>query len=141
MQSKIRNLHYSSRERGPRPSTAAVLVIDDDPDILDSLSLMLASAGYSAASCRSGAEALDLVRRQKPNLVISDINLTGASGLELCTRFRRDEGMSMVPWMFLSGAQLPDIIRRAHEAGASYYVRKPFDPELLLELVEQLLPG
>jgi CheY-like chemotaxis protein len=141
MQPKIRNLHFSSRERVPRPSSAAVLVIDDDPDIVDCLSLMLTSAGYSADACRTSDEALCSVRRHKPSLVISDINLTGASGLELCTRLRRDEGLATVPWMFLSGGQLPDIIRRCHDVGSSYFVRKPFDPDVLLELVEQLLPG
>jgi len=44
-----------------------------------------------------------------------------------------------VPVMFLSGAQIPDIIRRSHAAGGTYYLRKPFDPEVLLELIQKAL--
>ena len=70
-------------------------------------------------------------------MVIADLNLAGYSGLELCHQLRLEAGMSDVPWMFLSGAQTPDIIRRTDETGGAYYLRKPFDSEVLLELVRK----
>ena len=57
----------------------------------------------------------------------------------MCERPKQEAGLGDVPLMFLSGAQIPDIIRRAHAAGGTYYLRKPFDPQVLLELVDKAL--
>ncbi|MCH8184218.1 MAG: response regulator, partial [Proteobacteria bacterium] len=66
-------------------------------------------------------------------------NLAGHSGLELCEQLKRREALRDVPIMFLSGAQIPDIIRRSHAVGGVYYLRKPFDPEVLTDLVDKAL--
>ena len=118
---------------------AVILVIDDDPDVVAGLAKVLSSAGYVSHCCRDAEGAIDCVRQTTPDLVISDINLAGHSGLQLCQRLKREEGLSDVPVMFLSAAQVPDIIRRSHEAGGTYYVRKPFDSQVLLELVDKAL--
>jgi DNA-binding response OmpR family regulator len=118
---------------------AVVLVIDDDPDIVAGLAKVLSAAGYVAHCCRDAEGAMECVRKLTPDLIISDINLGGYSGLQLCERIRKEEGMSDVPLMFLSGAQIPDIIRRSHEVGATYYLRKPFDHNVLLELIDKAL--
>ena len=107
---------------------------------------------FSRAWSRSWARRLRVPHRQRrtsavallktvsPDLIISDINLAGQSGLTLCERLKQDHAsMADVPVMFLSGAQIPDIIRRAHAAGGTYYLRKPFDPQVLLELVDKAL--
>ena len=118
---------------------ATVLVIDDESDILSMLSTVLSAAGYTCHSCQSAEEAIATVREVRPDLIISDINLAGHSGLELCEQIKRDIHCSETPVMFLSGAQIPDIIRRAHAAGGTYYLRKPFDPQVLLELIDKAL--
>lgn len=116
-----------------------VLVIDDDPDIVASLARILTTAGYNSMCCHDYDGAIDSVRDNTPDLIISDINIAGQSGLRLCETIKRDMGMGQVPVIFLSGAQIPDIIRRSHEAGGTYYLRKPFDPQVLLELVDKAL--
>ena len=63
----------------------------------------------------------------------------GDSGVELTRELRRLPGMQDVPVMFISRTQLPDIVRRSHEAGAAYYLRKPLDPEVLTDLVGKAL--
>jgi CheY-like chemotaxis protein len=68
-------------------------------------------------------------------LILCDINLHGANGIELCEQLKQVAGLSQVPTMFLSSAQSPDIIRRAH----AYYVRKLLDPAVILKLIEQAL--
>lgn len=118
---------------------ANILVIDDDPDIIAGLAKALSAAGYVAHCCRDAEGAIECIRRITPDLVISDINLNGANGLQLCERLKKEEGLGDVPFMFLSGAQIPDIIRRSHEVGATYYLRKPFDHHVLLELVDKAL--
>ncbi len=116
-----------------------VLVIDDDPDIVASLARVLTTAGYMSMCCHDYDGALESVRGSAPDLIISDINIGGSSGLKLCETIKRDMGMTQIPVIFLSGAQIPDIIRRAHESGGTYYLRKPFDPQVLLELVDKAL--
>ena len=84
-------------------------------------------------------DALDIARSDVFDLIISDINLGTASGLELCQRIHELENTNETPVIFLSGAQIPDIIRRSHSAGGTYYVRKPFDPEVMVELIDKAM--
>ena len=116
-----------------------ILAIDDDAGVLADLAQALGAAGYSYHLCADHEAARALTVRLTPDLIISDINIGNHSGLELCEELKRQAGLADVPVMFLSGAQIPDIIRRAHAAGGTYYLRKPFDPHVLLELVEKAL--
>jgi CheY-like chemotaxis protein len=118
---------------------AQVLVIDDEPEIIASLTEVLTAAGYTCHCCRDADAAIEAVRQHAPDLIISDINLSGHSGLALCERLKKEEHLGDVPVMFLSGAQIPDIIRRSRDAGGTYYLRKPFDTQVLLELVDKAL--
>ncbi len=118
---------------------ATVLVVDDESDVLGEVAAILGSAGYSCHCCCTAEAAAEFVASSIPDLIISDINLAGRSGLEMCERIKENEELKDVPVMFLSGAQIPDIIRRSHAVGGTYYLRKPFDPEVLLELVDKAL--
>ncbi|MBN1909005.1 MAG: response regulator [Pirellulales bacterium] len=116
-----------------------ILVIDDEKQVLDEVASVLAAAGYACQCCSDAETAVEMAATRTPDLIISDINLAGHSGLEMCERIRENNNLKNVPVMFLSGAQIPDIIRRSHAAGGTYYLRKPFDPEVLLELVDKAL--
>ena len=98
---------------------AAVLVVIDDPQIAAGLVDLLNGAGYISEACHDGRTALESARRVTPDLIIADVNLGGESGVQLCERIRREERLLDGPVMFLSAAQIPDIIRRAHEAGGA----------------------
>lgn len=115
------------------------LVIDDEAEVLGNVATVLHAAGYTCHCCDTAESALESARRLTPELIICDINLGGTSGLELCERIKEDATLRHVPVMFLSGAQIPDIIRRSHAAGGTYYLRKPFDPEVLVELADKAL--
>jgi CheY-like chemotaxis protein len=122
------------------PSKVTILLIDDEAEILESLKSVLTVAGYACHGANDAESAAQVVRVVTPDLIISDINLAGQSGLNLCERLKQEEdGLTDVPVMFLSGAQIPDVIRRSHAAGGTYYLRKPFDPQVLLELVDKAL--
>ena len=116
-----------------------ILVIDDEPQILEDVAAVLSTAGYESHGCSTAEEAFDFASTHRPELIISDINLGGQSGLKTCEKLKAEYQFDDVPIMFLSGAQIPDIIRRSHEAGGTYYLRKPFDPQVLLELVDKAL--
>ena len=116
-----------------------VLVIDDEQAIVDELVEFLNQNGFETAVCMDAETVLDMARSCEFDLIISDINLGSASGLELCEQIHDLESSTNTPVIFLSGAQIPDIIRRSHSAGGTYYVRKPFDPEVLIELIDKAL--
>jgi len=118
---------------------AEILLIDDDPQALASATTALDSAGHIVYQARDRISALRIARAEALDLVICDVNVGGDSGLELSRELRRLPGMQDVPVMFISRTQLPDIVRRSHEAGAAYYLRKPLDPEVLIDLVGKAL--
>ena len=119
--------------------STVILLVDDEQQVLDDVEAVLSVSGYDCRCCRTAQAAIELVETTIPALIISDINLQGHSGLEMCERMKENEAMADVPVMFLSGAQIPDIIRRSHAVGGTYYLRKPFDPEVLVELVDKAL--
>jgi CheY-like chemotaxis protein len=116
-----------------------VLVIDDEATVLEEVSGVLEPAGFTCRCCCSANEAIEAAAMVVPELIISDINLGGENGLELCERLRTQFCLEDVPMMFLSGAQIPDIVSRAHAAGGTYYLRKPFDPQVLVELADKAM--
>jgi CheY-like chemotaxis protein len=118
---------------------AVILVVDSDPILLTGTAAVLHTVGYECHCARDAQAALKAARALPLDLIICDVMLGSESGLELCKHIRQQPGCVDVPVMFVSSQQLPDIVRRSYEAGAAYYLRKPFDPEVLIELVSKAL--
>ncbi len=116
-----------------------VLVVDDEYRVLNEVTEVLARANFASHCCATSGEAFSAVMTTPPDLILCDVNLQGESGVELCERIKQQPGLEHVPVMFLSGAQLPDIIRRNYAAGGTYCLRKPFDSNVLIELIDQAL--
>jgi CheY-like chemotaxis protein len=116
-----------------------ILIVDDESDILEEIAGVLAAAGFASECCTTAEAAIAMAETNPPDLILSDVNLNGYSGLEMCEHIKQNAALGHVPLMFLSGAQIPDIIRRSHAAGGVYYLRKPFDPEVLVELIDKAL--
>ena len=118
---------------------AEILLIDEDAPALESATDALEAAGHIVYQARERTAALRIARTEGLDLVICDMQVGGDTGVELTRELRRLPGMQDVPVMFISRTQLPDIVRRSHEAGAAYYLRKPLDPEVLTDLVGKAL--
>jgi CheY-like chemotaxis protein len=116
-----------------------ILVVDDEPAVLGDVATVLTAAGFACHCCTTADMAIAKARLSPPDLILSDIHLHDRSGLEMCEQIRQINALENVPVMFLSGAQIPDIIRRSHAAGGTYYLRKPFDPDVLVELINKAL--
>jgi CheY-like chemotaxis protein len=116
-----------------------VLVIDDDPQVLSQVAAVLNPAGYACECCNTPEAAVRLAHATLPDLIICDMHLDGRSGLEVCDEIKSHAPLRHVPLMFLSATQIPDIIRRSHDAGGAYHLRKPFDASVLIELVGKAL--
>jgi CheY-like chemotaxis protein len=119
-------------------SKITILAIDDEAEMLARISTVLEGAGYCCHCAGDAESAQEAVGRMTPDLIISDINLVGRSGLTVCEQLKQQAGIRDVPVMFLSAAQVPDIIRRSYAAGGIYYLRKPFHDSVLLQIIEKV---
>ncbi len=116
-----------------------ILVVDDEPNLLKAVHFILSQAGYPVLAARDGEEALDLVTRERPALVVSDIMLPGIDGYELCRRLRNRYPDSLTPFIFLSARDSIDDRVKGMRTGADAYLTKPFHREELLTMVETIL--
>jgi putative two-component system response regulator len=116
-----------------------ILLIDHDPLLITGMAAVLDREGYECHLARDPEAAVKAARALDLDLIVCDVNLNGYSGLSLVRELREEHGQRDVPVMFLSQQQLPDVIHRTFDATGAYYLRKPFEPQLLMELVAQAL--
>ena len=119
--------------------TVQVVIIDDEISIREEVAQILGDEGYRCHTFECADAARLGIPNLQPDVIVSDINLDGESGLELCRNIRNSFGLNQIPVIFISGAEIPNIIRRSHAAGGTYYLRKPLDPNVLIDLVEKAL--
>jgi signal transduction histidine kinase len=128
-----------SRALVPRPSRR-VLVVDDNPDLVESLAMLLRAYGHEPVTAHSGLQAIEAARARSPDLVICDIGMPGMSGYKVAQHLRALPGFGRVPLVALTGFGTPDDRRRAREAGFDEHLVKPIAPETL-EHVLSSFPG
>jgi two-component system KDP operon response regulator KdpE len=113
-----------------------MLLIDDEPNILATVAPLLRARGYDVLSASSGRSALDIVERDKPDLVILDLGLPDMQGVDVCRQIRE---WSNVPILVLSAREAEGDKVNALDAGADDYVTKPFSAEELLARIRVAL--
>ena len=116
-----------------------VLVVEDDPDIVELISHYLSAEGFQVESVADGRRALELVRGGSYGLLILDLQLPGLDGLSVCSELRRDKRTSALPIVMLTarGDEADRVV--GLEVGADDYVVKPFSPKELVARVRALL--
>ena len=117
-------------------SGASILVVDDEPQIRRVLKTTLSSQGYVILEAKTGEEAVELVRKEKPDLVLLDVNMPGVGGIEACREIRRS---SEAPIIMLTVRNAERDKVSALDAGADDYVVKPFGIEELLARIRAAL--
>jgi two-component system, NarL family, nitrate/nitrite response regulator NarL len=116
-----------------------ILVVDDESDFRKLVGAVLGRAGYEIVEAETGEEALALVARETPSLVLLDVNLPGTSGYAVCNELRQTLGHQL-PIVFLSGERTEPFDRVAGLLiGADDYITKPFDPDELVARVRRML--
>jgi CheY-like chemotaxis protein len=116
-----------------------VLVVDDEPTIRALVNAILDDSGVRTLEAADGPEALDMVRRYRPDLVLLDVVMPRMDGFTVCQRMKAEKSMACTPVLLLTAlAQEPDH-RRARRAGADGIVQKPFSPAVLRATVESIL--
>lgn len=114
-----------------------ILIVDDDPDIREVLSVLLGSEGYKVDAAEDGESALEKIKKdQKIDLVILDIMMPGMSGVEVCEELRK---FSLVPVLFLTAKSQDQDKIDAYSGGGDDYLVKPFSQTELLMKIKSLL--
>lgn len=117
----------------------SILIIEDDEVISDVLAVRLGRQGFETHTASRGQEGLALARAQLPDLVLLDLHLPDVDGFSICQELVDDPLTCGIPVIVLSGMERPDVIRRSRAAGCLYYVRKPYDPNALLILINHAI--
>ena len=116
-----------------------ILIVDDEPDILEFLSYNVRKEGYKVFTASNGMEALRLVQQINPSLILLDVMMPKMDGIETCQVIRKDLNMVQPIIAFLT-ARTEDYAQIAgFEAGADDYINKPIRPRLLISKIESLL--
>jgi len=116
-----------------------VLVIDDEPDVLELIEYNLTAAGFNVIKASEGNEAIKKIREQTPDLIVLDIMLPGIDGFEICKILKRDKTTASIPVIMLT-AKAEEVDRIVGlELGADDYITKPFSPRELTLRIKTLL--
>ena len=116
-----------------------VLVCDDEPYIVESVSYVVRKAGYEVVVAEDGLEALSAVKREKPDLVFLDIMMPKVSGYEVCRQLKEDPATKSAYVVMLTARGQEEDERRALEMGADEFMTKPFSPRKMRAKLDEIL--
>ena len=116
-----------------------ILLVDDEPDILEILDYNISGEGYQVKRAKNGLEALEKANKWKPHLILLDVMMPEMDGIEACEQLRKNTSLSEVVIVFLT-ARSEDYSQVAGlEAGADDYITKPIKPKVLLSKIKAIL--
>ncbi|HSK74106.1 MAG TPA: response regulator transcription factor [Pyrinomonadaceae bacterium] len=116
-----------------------LLVVDDEPKLLRAVAVILRDEDFSVVTARSGAEALVRIAESLPDLVISDIRMPGMDGYQLARTLRSNPRTALIPIIFLTAKDEREDRIVGFRNGVDAYITKPFDPEELLVIINNIL--
>ncbi len=117
-----------------------VVCIEDEPEMIDLIRLILGRKGFEFTGAMGGREGLDVIRRVKPDLVLLDLMMPDMDGWEVYQQMKSDEELAHIPVIIVTAkAQSIDKVLGLHIAKVDDYVTKPFGPQELLQSVEKVL--
>tara|TARA_B100001109_G_scaffold106182_1_gene86681 strand:+ start:2332 stop:3012 length:681 start_codon:yes stop_codon:yes gene_type:complete len=116
-----------------------ILLVDDEPDIVEIIRFNLEQNGYKISTASDGLEAIKVAEKEIPHLIIMDVMMPNLDGIEACERLRQDDRFSDTIIMFLTARGEDYSYVAAFDAGADDYVTKPIKPKVLVSKVKGLL--
>jgi two-component system response regulator VicR len=117
-----------------------VVCIEDEPEMIDLVKLILSRKGFQVVGAMGGREGLEAIQAQKPDLVLLDLMMPDMDGWEVYQKMKADDATKSIPVIVVTAkAQSIDKVLGLHIAKVDDYITKPFGPQELLESVEQVL--
>ncbi|MBV7440496.1 response regulator transcription factor [Weeksellaceae bacterium TAE3-ERU29] len=116
-----------------------ILLVDDEPDILEFLSYNLEKAGYKVETALNGTEGVKKAKVMKPNLILLDIMMPEMDGIEACSQIRKIDSLANTLIVFLSARTEEFTQLAGYEVGANDYITKPIKPKVLVSKIKALL--
>ncbi len=117
-----------------------VVCVEDEPEMIDLVRLILGRKGYEVIGANGGIEGLETVRRERPDLVLLDLMMPDMDGWEVYQQIKADPGLREIPVIVVTAkAQSIDKVLGLHIAKVDDYITKPFGPQELLESVDKIL--
>jgi CheY-like chemotaxis protein len=116
-----------------------IMVVDDNPDIITIVRTILEGKGFNVVSASSGAECLQALKSQKPDLIVLDIMMPEMDGLEVLTRLKSMSEFTNVPVVLLTAKVQYEDVLGGYKLGADYYITKPFTSTQLINGINLLL--
>jgi two-component system cell cycle response regulator DivK len=118
-----------------------ILVIEDQEDNRQIVRDLLSASGYELSEAITGEEGVAFAKRDRPDLILMDIQLPGIDGYEATRRIKADAELRHIPIIVVTSYALSGDDQKAFAAGCDGYVTKPFSPRLLLAKIREYLPG
>ena len=116
------------------------LVIEDQEDNRQIVRDLVTASGYELIEATSGEDGLEAAARERPDLILMDIQLPGIDGYEVTRRIKADPKLSKIPIIAVTSYALSGDDKKAFAAGCDGYVTKPYSPRLLLAKIREYLP-
>jgi CheY-like chemotaxis protein len=117
-----------------------ILFLEDEDELLITLSVLLRDQGYEVVETRSAEEALDILKKTNPDLIIADIKLPGIDGFDFFNAVHNDPRYKNIPFIYLTAFNNLHAAMTAKAEGAADYITKPFELEYLIVRIHELLP-
>lgn len=116
-----------------------ILVVDDEPNVIKSLTFVLSKEGYDVSSAVNGEEAIAKIRQSKPNLMFLDVMMPKKNGYEVCQDVKSDSSLSDIHIIMLTAKGQEADREKGLNAGADEFMTKPFSPIMVIDKVKELL--
>jgi len=116
-----------------------ILVVDDEIDLVEMLTIRLEANDYEVSMAYDGQDGLDKARALKPDLIILDLMLPKIDGYKVCRMLKFDEKYKQIPIILFTARAQESDIKLGKEVGADAYLTKPFEPNILLGKIAELL--
>ncbi len=138
-------IHYDMESDTPKEGFMAeeekrLVCIEDEPEMIDLVRLILSRKGFTVIGANGGVEGLEVVRRERPDLILLDLMMPDMDGWEVYQQIKADDELREIPVVVVTAkAQSIDKVLGLHIAKVDDYITKPFGPQELLESVEKIL--
>lgn len=116
-----------------------IAVIDDEFPIVRMLKIRLEAHGFQVLVAYDGKGGLNLVQTENPDLILLDLVLPELDGFQLCQLLKNDEKYKNIPIVILTARSAEEVRKISYELGADAYLTKPFEPEILMNKIQELL--